>query len=277
MSTQSDLDRRTSQLAGHLGLRVRDERVRRRWPLREVASRAGLSVSFVHAIEHGRPASLGAYAAVAAALGLEAAFELVDPRRRSGGRAEDPVHAAMGEAIARRLASIGFEVAIDDPFQHYQFAGRADVLGWSLERRALLHVENRTRFPNLQDAFGSYNAKRRYLPGVLAERLGLRDGWQVVTNVIAALWSSEVIHDLRLHPASFRAVCPNGAEAFQQWWAGQPPSRPGASSSLVLFDPVGGGRSDRRRFVGLEAVDVVRGRYRGYPDAVKAIRASSGR
>jgi hypothetical protein len=44
------------------------------------------------------------------------------------------------------------------------------------------------RFANLQDAFGSYNAKRRYLPGVLAERLGLRDGWQVVTNVIAALW-----------------------------------------------------------------------------------------
>lgn len=234
-------------------------------------------MSFVHAIEHGRPASLAAYTSIAAALGLDPVFELVDPRRRSVGRAEDPVHAAMGGAIARRLASLGFEVAVDDPFQHYQFAGRADVLGWSLERRALLHVENRTRFPNLQDAFGSYNAKRRYLPGVLGERLGLRDGWHVVTNVIAALWSSEVIHDLRLHPASFRAVCPNDAEAFGEWWAGQPPGRPGATSALVLFDPVGGGRSDRRRFVGLEAVDVVRGRYRGYPDAVEAIRASANR
>ena len=53
-------------------------------------------------------------------------------------------------------------------------AGRADLLGWDVASRSLLHVENRTRFPNIQDAMGSYNAKRQYLPGVIADRLGLR-------------------------------------------------------------------------------------------------------
>ena len=240
-----------------------------------MAELAGLSVSFVHAVEHGKPASLEGYAAIAGALGLEPMFDLVDPRRRAASwSAEDPVHAAMGEAIAERLAPYGFVVALDDPFQHYPFAGRADVLAWSLEDRSLLHVENRTRFPNLQEVFGSYNVKRRYLPAVLADRLGLRRGWDVVTHVVAALWSSEVLHAIRLHPASFRAVCPDDAQPFRDWWSGKPPGTPGVTSSLFLFDPIGGGRSDRRRFVGLDEAPAVRGRYRGYADALEAIRAT---
>src|SRR5215212_4245156 len=103
MSTTSSPQRVAAQLAGHLGLLVRDERLRRRWGLREVARRTGLSISFIHDVEHGRPACLSSYAAIAIALGLEPAFELIDPRRRNhSGRAEDPVHAAMGEGIAGR-------------------------------------------------------------------------------------------------------------------------------------------------------------------------------
>jgi transcriptional regulator with XRE-family HTH domain len=276
MSAQSPSDRAAAQLAGHLGLVAREERLRRHWSLREVARRADLSVSFIHGIEHGRPASLAAYSAVAAALGLEPAFDLVAPRRRSAvARLEDPVHAAMGEAIAERLGSFGFDIALDDPFQHYQFAGRADLMAWSIERRALLHTENKTRFPNVQEAFGSYNVKRRYLPSIAAERVGLRRGWDVVTNVVVALWSSEVLHALRLHPTSFRAVCPDPLSAFEAWWSGDPPDRGRPTSSLVLFDPVGGGRSDRRRYVGLDESTTVRGRYRGYADATAAIRATA--
>lgn len=265
-----------TRLAGHLGLTARDERLRRGWPLREVAARAGLSTSFVQAVERGRPAGLAAYSAIAAALGLDPEFDFVDPRRRAKAvRREDPVHAAMGEAIAQRLRSHGLEIALDDPFQHYQFAGRADVLAWSIRGRALLHIENRTRFPNIQEAFGSYNIKRRYLPAIAADRLGLRRGWDTVTNVVVALWSSEVLRDLRLHPNSFRAVCPDPSDAFTAWWTGALPDGRGATSSLVLFDPIGEGRSDRRRFVGLDDIDKVRGRYRGYADALDAIRGAT--
>lgn len=99
-----------------------------------------------HAVEHGGPASLETYAANAVALGLEPRLDLIDPRKRAAtARAEDPVHAAMGELLAARMVGHGFPVAIDEPYQHYQFAGRADVLAWDLDARALLHVENRTR------------------------------------------------------------------------------------------------------------------------------------
>ena len=271
MAPGSDFEFRVARLAGHLGWRAREERSRRRWPLREVAKRSGLSPSFVQGIERGRPASLASYLRLAQALGLDPAFDLIDPKRRSAtARHEDPVHAAMCESLARRLSAHGFQIAIDEPFQHYQFAGRADVVAWSVERRALLHVEVKTRFPNLQEAFGSYNTKRRYLPGVMAERLGVRGGWVVVTNALVALWSSEVLHELRLHPATFAAVCPDPIDAFVGWWSGALPPA-GATSTLVVFDPAEVGRSDRRRYVGLEDVPTARGRYRGYADALAAV------
>ncbi len=85
------------------------------------------------------------------------------------------MHAAMGELEARALQRPGVRISIDEPYQHYQFAGRADVVAWDDEN--LLHIENRTRFPNLQEAAGSYNAKRQYLASSIAQRLDLGSAW----------------------------------------------------------------------------------------------------
>ena len=217
--------------------------------------------------ESGRPASLEMYARLGHVLGLRLEAEFVDPRRRSARPPEetDLVHAAMGELEAAHLRAAGFAVSLDTPYQHYQFAGRADVLAWSVTHRALLHIENRTRFPNLQEAAGSYNAKRAYMAGVIAERFAIRGGFASVTHVMAALWSAEVIHSLRLRSASFRSLCPDPTEAFEAWWDGRPADR-ARSSCLVLLDPFAHGR--QRLWVSLEtALAEVRPRMRGYADA----------
>src|SRR5262249_28743040 len=99
------------------------------------------------------------------------------------------------------------------------------------------HVENRTRFPNLQEAAGSYNAKRAYLAPAVADRLGLRHGFVSVTHVMVCLWSAEILHALRLRTASFRALCADDAGGFAAWWNGVPPTA-GSSSSLVVLDPL---------------------------------------
>lgn len=260
-------------LAAHLGIRVRTERRRRHWTIRELARRAGVSPSLVQWIEAGGAGSLATYAAVSAALGLTPEFELVDPRRPGPARAADPVHAALGEVLAARLAAFGHSVALDEPYQHYQFAGRGDVVAWSLADRSFLHVENRTDFPNLQDAFGSYNAKRRWIAPSVAQRVGLRAGWVSETHVMLAVWSSDVLHAVRLRTASFQTVCPDGIGSFEAWWHGRP-IEPGVRSCFVLFDPLEGRRSDRRRFVDLEAARAVRPRYTGYADAVRALRSA---
>jgi transcriptional regulator with XRE-family HTH domain len=213
------------RMASTAGTVIREARRARRWTLRDLAGRAGVALGTVHAVKAGRPMSLETYARIATALGLRPSLVLENPRRIERPTS-DLVHGAMGELEAGHLKQLGFEVAMDEPYQHYQFAGRADVLAWSLEEGALLHIENKTRLQDLQELAGSYNAKRRYLPAVMAERLGLgpsRAGWRTVTHVLAVLWSSEALHVLRLRPATFEALCPDADDPFEAWWTGTPP------------------------------------------------------
>lgn len=240
-----------TRVAAELGSSVREARLRRGWSVRDLADRAGVDRSEVYRLESGRVGSIGGYARLGGPLGLRLEAQLVDPRRRDRStRAEDPIHAAMGDFQASHLAALAFPVAVDEPFQHFQFAGRADILAWSIERRALLHIENRTRFPNLQEAAGSYNAKRSYLAPVIADRLGISGGWASVTHVMAALWSSEVLHSVRPRQATFRALCPDPTDAITAWWSGTPPTA-GTSSTFILLDPLS--RPRARQFVDLDA------------------------
>jgi transcriptional regulator with XRE-family HTH domain len=245
---------------------VRDCRGAKAWSVAELADRAGLSRDLIYRIEAGRPASTDAAARVAVALGRRLGLQLVDPRRRPGGERElqrDVVHSAMGEFEARHLRALGLSVGIDEPYQHYQFAGRADGVAWDLERRALLHIENRTRFPNFQEMAGAYNAKRAYLASSIAGRLGV-PRWATETHVMAALWSSEVLHALRLRPESIRSICPDEPTAFEAWWASALVP-PGTSSTLIVLDPLATRRE--RAFATFADAGHVRPRHRGYARA----------
>lgn len=263
-------DREVRRITVILGTAVREERLRRRMTLSQVAEVSGVGLTTIHDIEAGRVGSLETYIRLADALRLRAAFELADPRRRepTTRRAIDPVHAAMGEAEAAHLRGLGYRVGIDEPFQHYQFAGRADVVAWSVERRTLLHLENKTQFPDLQDAFGTFNTKRSYLGAKMAARVGLPQ-WRSETHVIAALWSAEVLHSIRTHEASFESVCPGPVDPFDAWWRKDPPTT-GRHSVLVLFDPAEGLHRGRRRWLALADLANARPRYRDYADAVDA-------
>jgi transcriptional regulator with XRE-family HTH domain len=264
---QAALDR----LAAHVGREIREARTARRWTTQRLADVAGVSRSLVYQAERGEPISNEAAIRLSTALGLRLEVDLVDPRRRDGRavRQVDLVHSAMGEYELRLLRALGFPTAVDDPYQHYQFAGRADVAAWDLGRRALVQIDNRTRFPDFQEMAGAYNSKRLYYGAELAARLGIR-GWQSQTHLIAALWSAEVLHAIRLRPESFNALCPEPVDRVLEWFAGRPPAR-GTSSSLVLLDPTAA--PPQRAFVGLEAalLPSTRPRYRGYADASERI------
>ncbi len=179
----------------------------------------------------------------------------------------------MGELEARALRGPGRTLAIDEPYQHYQFAGRADVLAW--DRENLLHIENRTRFPNLQEAAGSYNAKRQYLAGGIADRAGIGPrGWRSVTHVMACLWSAEVLHAIRLRRASFDALCPDPPDALLAWLTGEQPAA-GVTSTLVVLDPLVPFGSRRRTIAAVGPADEpprLNPRFRGYADAAEALR-----
>lgn len=93
--------------------------------------------------------------------------------------------------------------------------------------------------------------------------------------MFAALWSADTLRSIRRHHASFESVCPDPTDAFERWWSGDPPTR-GRHATLVVFDPIEGKRSDRRRWVGLADLDGLRPKYRDYAGAAAAIEAGSG-
>src|SRR5690348_8877134 len=109
------------------GIQIRDARLQKAWSIRELASRAGVSVGMTYRVEAGQPASTATATRLASALGRRAELVLVDPKRRAArpNLSADPVHSAMGEFEAQHLQQAGFKVGIDEPYQHYQFAGRA--------------------------------------------------------------------------------------------------------------------------------------------------------
>jgi len=252
------------RVSATFGVRVRDARLAHGWTVRELADRAGLSPDMVYRVEAGAPASSLTATRLAIALERRLEIDLVDRRRRATrpDLAVDVVHSAMGEFEAAHLRRARFAVGIDEPYQHFQFAGRGDVVAWDGERRAFLHVENRTRFPDFQDMAGGFNAKRAYLGQALADRIGVRR-WASETHVIAALWSSEVLHALRLRRESFRALCPDDRANLDLWWSGEPPEGP-RSSILVVLDPLASGRA--RPYCDLDAALVARPRYRSYSE-----------
>jgi len=263
-----------ARIALNAGQQLRDERTRRHWTLRDLADRAGVAVATAQAAESGDVTSLESYARLATALGLRPSLDLADARQtrgtHTGHQAGDFVHAAMGELEARQLAGMGRTLSIDEPYQHYQFAGRADLLAWDPEN--LLHIENRTRFPNLQEAAGSYNAKRQYLARAIGERAGIgHRGWRSVTHVMACLWSAEVLHAIRLRRASFAALCPDPPDALHAWLRGEPPGA-GVSSCLVVLDPLVPFGSRRRTIAAVEEPPRLDPRHRGYADAAEALR-----
>jgi transcriptional regulator with XRE-family HTH domain len=261
------------RLWADLGTKVRAARTDRGWTIEHLAQAAGSSRWSIYLLERGEPTSVELVLRVFTALGLRLEVTVSDPRHRrrtARGSAEDPVHAAMGEFEAARLRRLGRDVGIDEPYQHYQYSGRADLVSWVRETGALLHLENRTRFPNIQEMAGTWNAKRAYLAESLGARLGVR--FRSVTHVLVAAWTSEVLHALRLHPETFRSLAPDPTSAFEGWWSGEPPTR-GASSSLIVLDPLATGR--QQTWIDLEtALGHARARHRGYAELAAALSAT---
>ena len=257
-----------SRVCQNLGQTIRTTRQDRRWCVRELADAAGLSSSAVAKVEAGRPAGLSTYLRLAEALSLDVTLDMTVPIVNMD--AEDAVHAAMGEVLARRLGEGRREVFIDEPYQHFRFAGRGDLVVVDRDLSAIAHSEHKTRIPNIGETAGSFNAKCTWLAGEVGERLGI-PRFRSESHTLVLLWSAEVLAIARSRTATLRALGPDGSKPLDAWWAGTP--LPGKHRGLVVFDPVDRGPA-HRRWVDLDAALDARPRYRGYADALAELRAA---
>lgn len=230
-----------------------------------------MSRTLVYLVERGEPTTLDTYVRLGAALGLRVDLAFDDPRATSRpARSQDPVHAAIVEELAVRHSAPGRIVAVDEPFQHYQFAGRADLVVVDPAGPDLLHHEVKTAIPNTGEVAGAWNVKRQYLARALAERHGVRGGFRSVTHVLTIAWTAECLHVVRLRAATICALGPDTADAFAAWWDGGRPPAPGVTATVILLDPIE--RPRARAWTGPEGARAIRPRHLGYAALLDALR-----
>ena len=157
-----------------LGSTIRALRHRRGWRQADLAERARMSRELVSRIERGDVAStpIGRVRVLADALGAR-----FDPtiRWQGGdlGRLLNARHAAMHEAMARQLGSVGsWVVEPEVSFSIYGERGVIDVLGWHPPTRLMLVIELKTELVDISELMGTLDRKRR-----LATQIGQDRGW----------------------------------------------------------------------------------------------------
>jgi transcriptional regulator with XRE-family HTH domain len=222
-----------------LGTAIRLVRQRRGWRQQDLATRAGVSQSFVSRIELGRvgPQSIDSVRALAAA--LEIRVDLV-PRWRAGDldRSLNGRHSALHESVARMFRDQlpGWILAPEVSFAIYGERGVIDILAWHPGRRALLLIELKTELVDMNELLGTLDRKRR-----LARRIAQERGWDPVSFSAWLIVSASRTNRRRAnaHEAMLRAALPADSRTIRRWLR-EPVAPVGAVSFWTDIHAVGG-------------------------------------
>ena len=219
----------------------------------------------MYLVERGDPTTIETCARFGTALGMRLEASLQDPHEKARpGRAEDPVHAAIVEGLVARYETQGRLVGADEPFQHFQFAGRADVTAVDTAGPDLLHHEVKTAIVNVGELAGAWNVKRQYLARALADRYAIRGGFRAVTHVLTIAWTADCLRVLRLREATLRSLGPDVPGPFARWWDGGRPEAPATTSIVIVLDPLERPRAPA--WAPLQDLGALRPRHRSYAD-----------
>lgn len=134
----------------------------------DVAIHAGTSQQTVSRVERGRFGPVSAEALEAIATAIEADLTIgLRWRGPSLARLLDRRHAELQGRVVRLLSDAGWEVSVEESFNHFGERGSVDILAWRPDCRALLIVEIKTELVDLQDTVRTLDMKARVVPIVV--------------------------------------------------------------------------------------------------------------
>src|SRR5574338_915677 len=165
------------------GRAIRALRHRRGWTQEMLGTRARVSRELVSRPERGvlKGVTVGSLERVAQALGASLSLTV----RWNGEQLDrliDARHAAIQEATASLLASLGWEVRPEVSFNHFGARGRIDLLAYNRPLRLLLVVEVKSGIGDLQDTLGRLDVKMR-----VARHVSRDLGWQDALTSVPAM------------------------------------------------------------------------------------------
>lgn len=201
-----------------VGTVVRAVRRRRGLRQRDVAALAGVSQWAVSMVERGQLDRLPVRTVrgIASVLEIRMPFE---PRWRGGElpRLVDACHAALVDQVVARLASFGWEVAVEYTFSQFGERGSVDVIGWRAAERALVIVEVKSELDDMQNMLSVLDRKVRLVPTLIARDRGWR---AAVVGVLLVLPEGSTFRDgVARFRATFAAVLPSRTVEIRRWIA----------------------------------------------------------
>ena len=184
----------------------------------DVASRAGTSQQTVSRVERGKfgPVSADALEAVAEAIEADLTIGL-RWRGPKLARLLDRRHAQLQDRVVRLLTDAGWEISVEESFNHFGERGSVDVLAWRPDCRALLIVEVKSELVDLQDTVRTLDMKARVVPIVLR-----RSGrWQpdAVASVVVLPAANVNRAAVARHTALLAAALPARGRQVRRWIA----------------------------------------------------------
>lgn len=210
------------------GRLLRVLRLRLGWRQRDVADRAGISLTSYSDIERGHIESVpfGKLRRVGAVLEVRVVLE---PSWR--GAAIDRIltsrHAAMAEAVTRMLIDAGWDVRPEVSFNHFGERGIVDLVAWHADSRTLLLVELKTELADINAVLGTTDRRRR-LAATIAAPFGWRPDRVAQWLVIAEGTTNR--RRVADHRTLLRAAFAADGRAIRGWL-----KRPAAALSALWF------------------------------------------
>jgi transcriptional regulator with XRE-family HTH domain len=199
-----------------VGAAFRAVRQRRRWRQSDVATRAGVSQSFVSLVERGHldMVSLETLRDVARVLDIRLDLHA----RWRGGSLERLLsarHSQLAESVAADFAPRdGWQIAPEVSFSVYGERGSIDMLAFHEPSRSLLVIELKTQIVDVNELIGTLDRKHRLALGIARER-----GWhaaQVSRWLIVSRDRTNLRH-IDAHRAVLRAAFPVDGRSMGRW------------------------------------------------------------
>ena len=212
------------------GAAFRAVRIRRGWRQADVAARARVSRWVVSQIERGEIGRMSLDTVERVAAALEMRLQVI-ARWRGGDldRLLNARHSAFHELVARYLSSAdGWVFVPEVSFSIVGERGVIDILAWHPASRALLVIELKTEIPDIQEAMGTLDRKKR-----LALRVARERGWHASSVSVWMIVAEGTANRRRItsHRTTLRAALPADGWAMRQWLH-EPTGRPIAGLSL---------------------------------------------
>lgn len=127
----------------------------------------------------------------------------------------DRRHAAVVEAVAKRLRARGRTVVAEVSFSSYGDRGSMDLLAWHVQTRSLLVVEVKTELGALEATLRTLDVKVRIAALVARERFG----WVAARTSRLLVFGEDrtVRRHLERYSATLSSVFPLDSQAVRRW------------------------------------------------------------